>query len=245
MIPSRFLLLTYLSLSITAVSVAASPSVESTSPRVTLPIRFTKSLRSDRAKSGDPIYAKTTQTVTLANGEQLPAGASVIGHVVAASASNSEQEPSQITIQFDGVQVNNETRSFPLHVRAIADVFTSWEAAKPWSTDIDTLGTLTQVGGDQLVPSQSEVRDSEGNVVGHQRHGGVYAALAAHGDCRSTTEEVAVGIYSASACGVYGFDGASATGIGSSSSNPALKLTANGRSLEIPRDSTALLETGL
>ncbi len=90
-------------------------------------------------------------------------------------------------------------------VRAMADPLTSWGAREPKSSDLDSLGTVTQIGGDQLVPSQVEVVNMDGDVVAYNRRNGVYAHLIAHRDCDGSDNEVSVGIYSPSACGLYGF----------------------------------------
>ena len=60
----------------------------------------------------------------------------------------------------------------------------------PNPSNMDSLlKTVTQIGGDQLNPSESEVVDRTGDVVAYNRHGGVYAHLIANAAiCRRGTE---------------------------------------------------------
>lgn len=214
----------------------------------TLPIVFTRTLSADHVHPGDPVVAKTTQAVRLANGRTIPAGAKVSGHVLEANGFTYDKTPyarqkvSELSLQFDSVQ--DGAIKIPLHVavRAMADPLTSWDAQRPKSTDLDSLGTLTQIGGDQRVPSQSEVVNMDGDVVAYNRHGGVYAHLIAHNGCDGSNVEVSMGIYSASACGLYGFTGVTATEKGSAEQPSRLTLVSTHASPKLWKSTTALLE---
>lgn len=209
---------------------------------------FTKTISADRTKAGDVVYAKTTQVAQLENGETIPAGTQVIGHVTAAAGfvydktPYAKQKESVLAIRFDSVRVAGQNLALRVTVRAIADPLTSWGAREPKSTDLDPLGTVTQIGGDQLVPSQNEVVDPNGDVVAYNRRNGVYAHLIARAECDGSSTEVSVGIYSASACGLYGFADVSARELGSVSSPSTLSLVSTHTSPKIWRNSTALLE---
>ena len=217
-------------------------------PQTTLPIVFTNTISARNARSGDVVHAKTLQTVLLGNGRSIPAGARVVGHVMEAmpfiydKTPYAKQKNSILAIHFDSVEADGA--KLPLHVtvRAMADYFATNAAREPKSTDLDPLGTLTLVGGDLLTPSQSEVRDRDDDVVGYNRHGGVYAHLIANGRCDGTSREVSMGIYSASACGLYGYTNLSATEFGSAAAPSNLTLVSHRRSPEIVKQSTALLE---
>ncbi|HEY0162445.1 MAG TPA: hypothetical protein VGB69_07200 [Edaphobacter sp.] len=243
---SKFPILSALLLSSSfALAQAASPSLEAPA---TLPVVFTKSISADHVRAGDPVVAKTTQAVRLTNGQILPSGSRVGGHVLEASGFSYDKTPyakqkaSVLSIQFDSVQAGAAT--IPLHVtvRAMADPITSWDAQRPKASDIDSLGTLTQIGGDQLVPSQSEVVDQSGDVVAYNRKGGVYAHLIAHNDCDGSEVEVSMGSYSASACGLYGFTGVTAMERGSSAEPSKLTLASTHDSPKVWKNTTALLE---
>jgi hypothetical protein len=215
----------------------------------TLPITFTKTVNSAHAKAGDPIQARTTQAVRLADGREVPSGAIVTGHVLAAKAFTYDKTPyakqaaGSLEIQIDSLQIQDQT--IPLHVslRAMADPITSWHAAEPPPSDMDSLGTLTQIGGDQLIPSQREIRDRNGDVVGYNKKGGAFAHLIANSrgplNCDSGDTEQPVSQFSASACGLYGFTDVSLTGFDSS----RIALSSTHTSPQIWKHSTALLET--
>jgi hypothetical protein len=229
-----------------ATAVAASP----TSPlqQTTLPIVFTSTISADRAHAGDVVHAKTTQVAKLATGELIPAGTMVVGHVVAANAFAHDKTPyatqkeSVLAIHFDSLKVAGREVALKVTVRAMADPLTSWGAREPKSSDLDSLGTVTQIGGDQLVPSQDEVVNLDGDVVAYNRRNGVYAHLIARGGCDGSTNEVSVGIYSPSACGLYGFTNVSAHETGSVASPSVLSLVSIRTSPKVWRSSTALLE---
>jgi hypothetical protein len=223
----------------------ATPSAPS--PRTALPITFTKTVSADKARVGDPVYAKTTQAARLVTGEVIPAGTEVVGHVTAANGFVYDKTPyaiqreSVLDIQFDSLHLGGHELPLNVTVRAMADPLTTWGAREQNVAD-DSLATVTQVGGDVLIPSQSEVVNRNGDVVAYNRRNGVYAHLIAHGSCDGSTNEVSVDIYSASACGLYGFTDVAARETGSASSPSRLSLVSTHTSPKIWRHSTALLE---
>jgi len=217
-------------------------------PQTTLPIVFTNTVSARKSHSGDAVHAKTFQVVLLANGTTIPSGARVVGHVVEATpfvydkAPYAKQKNSILTVHFDSVEANGAKLPLNVTVRAMADYFATSAAREPKSTDLDSLSTLTLVGGDLLIPSQSEIRDQKDDIVGYNRRGGVYAHLIANGRCDGTSIEVSMGIYSASACGLYGYTNTIATDFGSAVAPSNLTLMSHRRSPEIAKQSTALLE---
>jgi hypothetical protein len=227
---------------------AKAASATSPSPKTTLPIVFTKTVSADKARTGDIVHAKTTQVATLPSGEVVPAGTEVTGHVVAAGGfvydktPYAKQKESQLTFQFDSLRLAGKDVELKVMVRAMADPLTSWGAREPKSSDLDSLGTVTQIGGDQLVPSQSEVVNMDDDVVAYNRRNGVYAHLIAHRDCDGSDNEVSVGIYSPSACGLYGFVNVAALEMGSGSAPSTVSLVSMRTSPKVWRSSTALLE---
>jgi hypothetical protein len=221
-------------------------------PQTTLPITFTKSISADHSRPGDTVIAKTTQPIKLANGRKVGAGALVTGHVISANAFGFDKTPyakqkaSTLEVQFDALVVHGEKLPLRVYVRAMAGPFTSWDAQKPQASDMDPLGTLTQVGGDQLTPSQKEILNRDGDIVGYNKHGGAFAHLIANSgrgaQCDGTDTEQPVFIFSASACGLYGFANLSSTSLGSESDPSHLSFSSTHGSPKIWRSSTALLE---
>jgi hypothetical protein len=225
----------------------AAESIFLTAP-TTLPIAFTKTVSAKGSHPGDSFTAKTTQVVQLASGEVIPGGAKVIGHVVAATpfvydtTPYARQKASVLSIHFDSIEVDGEAVPLSVMVRAMADPITSEEARTPINHDIDASGATTQIGGDQRYPWNAPVTNEDGDVVAYSRHGGVYAHLIASAGCGGSSVEVSVGIYSASACGLYGFDRTSAEEMGSFSHPSTVTLVSTHGSPKIWNGSTALLE---
>ena len=225
----------------------AAGSIFLTAP-TTLPISFTKSVSAKGSHPGDSFTAKTTQLVQLPNGEVIHGGAKIIGHVVAATpviydtTPYARQKSSVLSIHFDSIEVDGVPIALNVTVRAMADPITSEEARTPINHDIDASGATTQIGGDQRYPWNAPVTDEDGDVVAYSRRGGVYAHLIATARCDGSSVEVSVGIYSASACGLYGFDRTSAEQLGSVSNPSTLTLVSTHGSPKIWSRSTALLE---
>jgi len=229
-------------------ALAAGPKGASLLPGTTIPIALTQKIDAAKAHVGDPITGRTTQTVTLASGEKLPKGSLLQGHVVEASqfqfnsAHYAVQHNAVLSIQFDNISTG--TYQIPLHVyvRAMAAPVTVSEAHMPKASDMDSLGTTTQVGGDLVTPSQEEVLSAHGDIVGYKHDGGIYAHLIASRhdgvSCGSSSTEQAVGVFSASACGTYGFAQESLA----ANANSIVTLVSNHHSPRIYANTAILLE---
>lgn len=237
----------------TSFAMAQVSSVQLLSPGTTLPIQFERSVDTNHVHTGDAISAKTTQQVRLPNGQMLPAGAHVAGHVVTASAfvfdktPYAKQQASTLAIRFNSIASEGKTLPLRVYVRAMADPITVWDAQRPKSTDLDPLSTTTQIGGDQVVPSQSEVTSQDGDTVGYRRRGGVYAHLiSASGNgpqhCDASNTEQSMGLFSASACGLYGYTDVTLLSTGKTGDISTLVLASRRRSAKIWARSEALLE---
>ena len=223
----------------------STPTLEATT---TLPVVLARSVSANHARPNDVVLATTFQDVQLSGGRHIPSGARVTGHVVEAQSFNfdktpyAKQKPGMLTVRFDTVQVNGTEVPLNVTVRALADPIVSNNAYAPLSSDLDSRGTHTLVGGDQLYPSQDGVENIDGDIVAYNRRSGVYAHLIPNGTCDGSSVEVSMGIFSASACGVYGFTGIRAVDRGSVSSPSTLVLVSARRSPELPKHATALLE---
>ena len=231
-----------------ALTQADKSGVELKAP-TTFPIVFSNTVSAARSHAGDPVEAKTSQAVHLRSGAVIPAGTKISGHVVSANAFVYDDMPyvrqkqSTLTIQFDSLEFRGESLPLKVTVRAMADPITSEEARMPQANDVGSQGTVTQIGGDQLTPSQSNVHSSYGDdVVAYNKRDGVYAHLIANGDCNASSVEVSVGVFSGSACGLYGFNHVSALETGSAAKPSMLTLVSTHTSPKIWKNSTALLE---
>jgi hypothetical protein len=171
-----------------------------------------------------------------------------VGHVVNANGFMYDKTPyahqkaSALRVHFDSIEVNGQAVPLNVTVRAIATPIATWDAEKPQASDMDPLATTMQIGGDQLIPSQSEVRNLDGDVVAYNRRDGVYAHLIARGGCDGSDVEVSVGIFSASACGAYGFADVRLAERGTAAQPSTLTLVSTHGSPEIWKHTTALLE---
>jgi hypothetical protein len=232
---------------------ASITTSETLAPQTTIPIVFMKAIDANHAHAGDPVMARTSQGITLANGGIIPAGSAVIGHVVAETpfafdrTPYAKQKQSSLEIQFDAIDNHGSKIPLSVYVRAIADPLSSSDATMPKSTDLDPLSTTTQIGGDLVTPSQDEVRSQDDDVVGYKRHGGIYAHLiASKGNspdgCDASDTEQSMGIFSASACGLYGFTDTTFVRSGRSGATSTLLLQSRRRALKIYSKSHALLE---
>jgi len=214
----------------------------------TLPIVFTNTVSADHSHVGDRVLARTEQVVHLGNGGVIPSGTLIVGHVVAANAfvydktPYAQQKPSTLSIRFDSLQVAETTLPLNITVRAMADPITSWDARLSNVNDDRSSPSATQIGGDQLNRSQAEVVSRDGDVVAYNKRDGVYAHLIAHGGCDGSSVEVSVGIYSASACGLYGYTDVSAREMGSPAEPSTLTLVSTRTSPKVWKHGTALLE---
>lgn len=212
-----------------------------------LPVVFSQTIDAGKAHAGDPVRALLSVDVSLANGAVLRQGTEVLGRVTAADrfrynkADYATQTPAVLTIEF--LAIRSAGRSLPIHVtvRAIADSFATASARMPEDADLDPLATLVQIGGDRTIPTQREVRSAEGDVVGYRRKQGIFARLLAakrgRFQCGATLREVPVAMFSASACGKYGFDGLDVTPAPS-----AITFTSTRRTPMLPKYSAALLQ---
>ena len=226
---------------------AASPVAELPA-RTTLPIVFTRTISANHAKAGDTVFAKTIQVVHLPDSSVLPAGTKIVGHVVSAtpfsfdSTPYAHQRPSELVIEFQTAQLNSI--ELPLHVtlRAMAGPIAANSASEPQSSDMDSLGTLSQIGGDLLVPSQKEVVNQQGDTVAYNRRDGVYAHLIANGSCDASDNEVSVALFSPTACGLYGFGSVSVEANGSEAKPSQMSLVSTHGSPQIWKHTVALLE---
>jgi hypothetical protein len=232
---------------------AASPTSEALPVSTAIPIVFTRGIDANKTRVGDPITARTAQIVKLPSGRILPAGSQVIGHVVEGSpfvfdhTPYAKQKSSSLGIHFENIMDHGQQIALSVYVRAIADPIATWDATKPKSTDLDPEGTTTQVGGDLVTPSHSEVINQNEDIVGYQHRGGIYAHLiAASGNhpegCDGSDTEQSMGVFSASACGAYGFADTTLAQSGRSSNTSTLVLTSRKHAPKIYAHTTALLE---
>jgi hypothetical protein len=237
---------------------AASVAAQSQSlPAATaVPVRFVHSVDAQKAKVGDTVTAKTMQVILLPGGASIDKGTVVVGHVVAVQPFHFDptpyvhQSPSLISIHFDSLQKGDSVTPVNLSVRAIASTIDSREAAYPHSNaDADPLGEMTLIGGTSYSPLGKMIQSDDGDAIGYNRKGGVFARLIASGSsgrgssirCEGTDTEQSVAIFSPDACGMYGFAGDYILENGQDGSG-TFTLAVRGHSEKLYAGSTALLQ---
>ena len=193
----------------------ASASRAITLPEQTaIPVIFTHTVNAGKAKAGDVVTAKTMQVVLLPNGEQIPKGTLVTGHIVEARPFKFDETPyavqqaSYLSIQLDSVMLKGVATTMATAVRAMADPITAEEALSPHGIDeADAVGTVVLVGGAHYSPIEKRVTAGpDDDIVGYNKKQGVFARLLPGGfGCEGTPTEQSVAIFSPDACGLYGF----------------------------------------
>jgi hypothetical protein len=182
--------------------------------QTTIPVIFTHTLHAGKAKAGDVVTAKTMQVVLLPDGEQIPKGTLVTGHIVEARPFSFDETPyavqqaSYLSIQLDSVMLKGVATTVATSVRAIADPITVKEALYAHGTDEpDPVGTVVLVGGAHYSPIEKRVTAGpDDDIVGYNKKQGVFARLLPGGfGCEGTHSEQSVAVFSPDACGLYGF----------------------------------------
>jgi hypothetical protein len=235
---------------------AAATNQNNVQPATTFPVRFIHSVDAKKGRPGDRVIAKTVQLVNLPNGQQLPKGALVLGHVVevrplpSRKLQNEELKRSSISIHFDHIVSGAQTLPVNLSVRALADTIDSYEATYPHSLDeTDRPGNMVLIGGDEFSPLDNKILGTDGDVIGYNRKQGVFANLPEVVDiatdmrpkCAGINSEQSVAIFSPSACGIYGLGNVSMTHTGRAGSG-TFTLESSDQSVKLYAGSTALLQ---
>ena len=114
-----------------------------------LPVSLNTALRSDKSGSGTTIIATVMQDVPLGQGEMLPKGSTLTGHVVAAITPGKGSDESKISFQFDQVRFGNQTLQITTTLRAIASR-SAVSAATPELTSSEYADNTIEIGGDQI-----------------------------------------------------------------------------------------------
>ncbi|MDQ2832534.1 MAG: hypothetical protein M3Y50_02100 [Acidobacteriota bacterium] len=181
---------------------------------LTLPVRIGHSVRAGSLKPGAPITASTTQRIPLANHTFLPHGAKVTGAILTSQAAEKDKtEPAVLTIRFTSLTYRHQTIPIRTSALAIANFTEVSDTAAPANGSTDrgnpspaSWNTL-QVGGDEVSRSGwiGEVVDSTMHRVGSADYFGVYADPPPNATGPASIPR-AMGVFSTSAHGLYGFN---------------------------------------
>jgi hypothetical protein len=214
---------------------------------VTLPVRVTRTLRAGNVRVGTTIVAKTTQRVPVAQTLYLKRGAELHGEVVTSVAGDGTAgRPSTLTIQFTWVRYSKQT--VPVITKAIAianftdvdETFLPATGGSDRGNASEASWTTRQVGGDQVYRAGwvGDVCDSNMRKVGYADYYGVYSLPnnPTVGDGPALPR--AMGVFSTTAAGLYGFDEGSAL----HSAGGTITLTRVGKKLLVRTGDNLLLE---
>jgi hypothetical protein len=170
-------------------------------------------LNSKKSKAGQAISATLMQDVPLAPGSTIHAGNKVIGHVLDVTPA-SAAGGAEISFQFDTIEISKQKVPITTNLRALASMMEIHEAQLPQSGPdrgtSENAWTTVQVGGDVVYRGGGPVTHGL-EVVGTPTANGVLGQLRANPDakCRGETDgnnlPQALWLFSADACGAYGF----------------------------------------
>jgi hypothetical protein len=182
-----------------------------------LPVRLNTSLSSTKSKPRQVISGRIMQDVPLPNRLKIREGSVLEGHVVEVVPGNSTVGP-RISIQFDKLRSSHETIPITTSLRAVAGPMEVAAAQIPQSGvgegDVYNWLTTTQIGGDVKygVGGPVTTQENASQVVGSGVDGGVLSRVSAKEGtkCRGAIDgnesPQTLWVFSADACGTYGFE---------------------------------------
>lgn len=173
-----------------------------------LPVALGHGINAGKLRAGDRIHAKVMQSIP---GTPVRRGARVVGRVVAVSSGSNG--PAKVAIRFDAVRWQGSAIRVSTDLRAVASPMEVQMAQVP--EDMSSRGltpetwTTQQIGGDQVYRGGGPVARGE-TPVGKPVPYGVEAVPqpSENGPCRGAQgngQPQALWLFSANACGVYGF----------------------------------------
>jgi hypothetical protein len=170
-------------------------------------------ISSKKARAGDKIRAKLAQDVPLPGGGKIRQGTTLVGEVVSSTGGGPHQAAS-LAIRFDSVVERGKATRIQTNLRALASTMEVEDAQTPTSgpgeSDVYDWLSTRQVGGDVVYGKEGPVARGS-KIIGKSTYQGVFvkALPSTDGGCRGEVagndRPQAVWVFSADACGVYGF----------------------------------------
>jgi hypothetical protein len=215
-------------------------------PGVTLPVQLNRALRAGKIKVGTQIVVKTTQRVPVGENVYLKAGAEVDGEVVASVGySRNSSTPATLSIRFNRLRYGKH--SIPMKTKAVAianfmqvtDTQLPADGGPDMGNTNEANWTTRQVGGDVIVRTGWVGPVVGNNVVklGFADHDGVYSLATPEPDGGPSFPH-ALGVFSTTAAGLYGFEKGSSL----RSEDGTITVTGPGKSIELRNGDNLLLE---
>jgi len=213
-----------------------------------LPVRLNSSL-SLRTQPGKVITARVMQNVELPTGATIRAGSRVVGHVIAATPA-ADGTAARVSFTFDKVVTSKGTTPITTNLRAMASYVEVEDAHIPETGDDrgtpENAFTTVLVGGDVAYRGGGLVQHGS-KTVGRPVWDGVLSQVSAKPgtDCRGEVDgndrPQALWVFSADACGLYGFPGVTIAHAGRNNPVGEIVLASNGSRLNIPGGTGMLL----
>lgn len=174
---------------------------------LTLPVRLSHGLKAGSVEVGTPVLCLTTQRIPVSATEYLPAGVQVLGSVEASA-------PSRLTVHLRALRWRGRTIPALLETVAIAnfnnveDTYDPVVGGGDRENNTPANWTTLQVGGDVLTRFnwEGDVENRSSQRVGFSDFHGVYADPVPDSVGAAALPH-AVGVFSTTAQGLYGFAG--------------------------------------
>lgn len=213
-----------------------------------LPVRLNSSINTKKIHAPKTVTARVMQDVPLSSGGKIRAGSKVIGHVLEAGPAT--QGGASLAIRFDTLEVKKQQISITTNLRALASRLEVDEAQIPaYGPDRGTPSqswTTQQVGGDIVYRGGGPVT-SGSRVVGEPAVNGVLvhvdsqAGTPCDGDVSDDNLPQALWVFSADACGIYGYRKLTIVHAGRSDPVGEIRFATSGKSILLRGGSGLLL----
>jgi hypothetical protein len=116
---ATFALLGSVALSPTWAQTAPAPSATPDTSSLKVQAGLQTTLKASKAKGNDAITAQTVTPLTLKDGTVIPAGSTLLGHVVKVDADSTDQHISSIAVTFDAVELKKKVK-LPLNLSVVS-----------------------------------------------------------------------------------------------------------------------------
>jgi hypothetical protein len=178
-----------------------------------LPLRLNASLNSANSKPGQAVSARLMQDVPLPSGAKIRAGSIAIGQVLAV-AKATDRSGAEVSFRFDTLKFSKRRLPVTTNLRALASMAEVDQAQLPKAGadrgTSENTWTTVQIGGDVVYRGGGPVANGL-TVVGVPVPDGVLAPITSgagtkcRGDFSGDNRPQALWVFSADACGIYGF----------------------------------------
>ncbi len=182
---------------------------------VTLPVQLSRTLRAGKVRIGTTIILKTTQRVPVGQHLYLQGNAELRGEVIESDAGDgTSARPATLALRFTSLRYHHQnvavmTKAIAIaNFTEVADTFLPATGGPDRGNASPASWTTAQVGGDEVYRSGwiGDVCDSVMRKVGYADYYGVYSLPAKQTTNDGPTLPRAMGVFSTTAAGLYGFD---------------------------------------